>query len=186
MKRTIIFVVIVTLVSSLTSFVLAALAAGSGREPNTTFVGMALGMAAGTVYMLFSQNRAVKIASDDVRRATLAAPPPGDRTARLIVVRESAVGMMIGVDVIVDGATMTQLKSPRFAVLTLGAGHHEIVALSQGRRTDPITIDIAAGETAVFRIKAGLGGIKLALQADSAELRRSLAKVPMVEAVLTA
>jgi hypothetical protein len=186
MKRTIIFVAIVTLVSGLTSFVLAALAAGSGREPNTTFVGMALGMVAGTVYMLFSQNRAVKIASDDARRAMLAAPPPGDGTTRLIVVRESAVGMMIGVDVIVDGATMTQLKSPRFAVLTLSAGRHDIVALSQGRRTDPAAIDMAAGETAVFRIKAGLGGIKLARETDSAELRRSLAKVAMVETAVTA
>lgn len=57
MKRTIIFVAIVTLVSGLTSFVFAALAASSGREPNTTFVGMALGMVAGTVYMLFNSRQ---------------------------------------------------------------------------------------------------------------------------------
>jgi hypothetical protein len=186
LKRTIIFVAIVTLASGLTSFVLAAMAASSGREANTTFVGVALGMAAGVVYMLFSGNRSVKVSSADARHAALTASPPSDGTARLIVVRESAVGMMIGVDVLVDGATLTQLKSPRFAMLALGAGRHEIVALSQGRRTGPIAIDVAAGETAVIRIKAGLGGIKLARETDSSELRQALAKVPMVETLAQA
>ncbi len=48
MKRTIIFVATVTLVSGVTSFVLSAVAASPGREANTTFVGMAaLGLCGG-------------------------------------------------------------------------------------------------------------------------------------------
>lgn len=83
---------------------------------------MPLGMGAGLSYLLLGNNRKVIVATRNVRQAALDAPPPTDGTARLIVVRQSPMGMLVGVDVAVDGVTVTQLKSPRFAILSIAPG----------------------------------------------------------------
>jgi hypothetical protein len=184
MSRTIKFVLIVTLVSGATSFLLAALGARSGQS-SPPFIGTVFGMVAGIVYLLLTNNRKVPVADADTRRRALADIAPADGSARVLVVRQVMVGVMIGVDVVVDGTLRTQLKSPRFAVLPLEPGRHEIVAVAQGRSTKPLALDLVAGETAVVRISAGLGGVKLTQEPDTAALRASLAKVPMVETLKT-
>lgn len=182
MSRTIKFVLIVTAVSGVTAFLLAALGARSGHAA-PPFIGTVFGMVAGIAYLLLTGNRKVPTADAETRRRALADTAPTDGTARILVVRQVMVGVMIGVDVVVDGVVLTQLKSPRFAVLPLDPGRHEIVAVAQGRKTKPLTLDLVAGETAAVRISAGLGGVKLTRELDTAALRASLAKVPMVESL---
>ena len=180
MNRTGKFVLIVTLVSGATSFLLTALAAGSRAHANPPFIGLVFGMVAGIAYMLLTGNRKVPVADDEARRLALAQVSAADGIARILVVRQVMVGAMIGVDVVVDGRVLTQLTSPRFASLLLVPGPHAIVAVAQGRSTKPMAIDLAAGETAIVRISAGLAGVKLTREADSPELRAALASVPMV------
>lgn len=182
MSRTIKFVLIVTAVSGTTAFLLAALAARAGHS-GPPFISTVFGMVAGITYLLLTGNRKVAIADAETRRLALADTAPTDGTARILVVRQVVVGVMTGVDVVVDGVVLTQLKSPRFAVVPLNAGRHEIVAVAQGRKTKPLTLDLRAGETAAVRISAGLSGVKLAREPDTAALRASLAKVPMVNSL---
>ncbi|WP_380785027.1 hypothetical protein [Sphingomonas sp. R86521] len=181
MGRIIKFVVIVMLVSGVTSFLLTALAAGGQRhQADPSFISVVFGMTAGIVFLLFSGTRRVPLADEATRRAVLAEPTAAAGTARLLVVRESKMGMMIGVDVEVDGAVVTQLKSPRFAAITISPGRRVCVAIAQGKRTAPLVVDVADGETAVVRITAGLMGMKLAREDDTPALRATLAKVAMV------
>ena len=181
MNRTVKFVLIVTFVSGATSFLLTALTAGTPARDNPPFIGLAFGMVAGIANMLLTGNRKVAIADDEARRLALAEVSPANGMARVLVVRQVRVGVMVGVDVTVDGRVLTQLKSPRFASLPLVPGPHEIGAVAQGRRTKPMVVELTAGETAIVRVSAGLGGIKLTREVDSPELRAALAKVPMVE-----
>jgi len=179
MKRTVIFVLIVAVVAGLFSFGVTALTAGAARHPDPTFAAAAIGMVAGIVYLRFSGNRPMPVADSAARAAALATAPPPD-AARLLVVRQSMLATMIGIDVLVDDVVMTQLRSPRFAILTLSPGRHEVVAAVQGRRVKPITLDLAAGETAVVRIAAGVGQVRLRPEPDTPALRASLARTPMV------
>ncbi|MDJ0278666.1 hypothetical protein QLH51_17880 [Sphingomonas sp. 2R-10] len=180
MKRPIIFVAIVTLVSAFCAFVLAMLTAGAINPPNPVPIGMALGFAVGLIYLLLANNRNVAVAAPDVRQAALDAPPPTDGTARLIVVRQSRMGMMVGVDISIDGTTITQLKSPRFAILSIAPGRREVVAAAQGKPSKPQTVEVAAGEIVVLRVATGFAGVKITPEADGPQLRSALARVPMV------
>jgi len=179
-SRTIKFVLIVSLVSGVVSFLLTALTAGSATRTSPTFVSVVFGMVAGIAYLLLTGNRKVPVADEATRRRALVELTPTDGSARLLLVRQVSVGVMVGVDVTVDGTLATQLKSPRFAIVPITPGTHEIVAVAQGRSTKPLAIDVAAGEIAVVRLSAGLGGIKLTREADSPQLRTALEKVPMV------
>ncbi|MFD1950394.1 hypothetical protein ACFSGX_06400 [Sphingomonas arantia] len=181
MNRTVKFVLIVVLVSGATSFLLTAITGGARSTTSPAFIGAIFGMSVGFVYLLFSNNRKVVLADDATRRAALAEQTLGPGTARLLVVRESSVGMLVGVDIKVDGTVLTQLKSPRFAVLPVAPGHHDCVAIAQGKRTAVLPIDAEAGTTTVLRITATLVGIKLTREDDTPALRASLARVAMVQ-----
>lgn len=180
MSRSIRFVLVVVLVSGVTSFLMAALSTRAGHS-GPPFISTVFGMVAGAVYLLLTGSRNVPTADAETRRRALADTNPPEGTARVLVVRQVMVGVMIGVDVLIDGTVLTQLKSPRFVVLPLDPGRHEIVAVAQGRPTKPLVLELVAGETAVVRISSGLAGLKLTQEPDSAELRASLANVPMVE-----
>lgn len=137
-------------------------------------------MGAGLPYLLLGNNRKVIVATRNVRQAALDAPPPTDGTARLIVVRQSRMGMLVGVDVAVDGVTVTQLKSPRFAILSIAPGRREVVAMAQGKSSRPQVIDVSAGDAAALRVATGFGGVKITPKADGPQLRSTPATVPMV------
>lgn len=180
LKKQLTFVAIVAGVAFLTSFALAFITAGAPNPPTTspTFIGLIFGVVAGSVYLALSTNRKMRIADDATRaRALQGASAEG---AQLIVLREGFYGKAAGVDVSVDGTVRTQLKSPRFAALELAPGRHEIAAAVQGRKALPVTVDLAAGETQVLRIKVGMGKPTLIAEADVVAIRASLARVPMV------
>ncbi|GGE71903.1 hypothetical protein [Sphingomonas prati] len=97
MNRTVKFVLIVVLVSGATSFLLTAITGGAPSTTSPAFIGTIFGMSAGFGYLLFSNNRKVVLADDATRRAALAEQALAPGTARLLVVRESKVGMLAGV-----------------------------------------------------------------------------------------
>lgn len=162
----------------LTALTTAAGTAGTERATPPWFIGMIFGVVAGTVYLLLSGNRRVPLADDAERARALLGAEGGQ--AQLLVFRQGFVGKLAGVDVLVDGAVATQLKSPRFAALSVMPGRHELVATVQGKRTDPVAVEVAAGETAALRIDMAIGRAKLIRETDVSDVRRRLAGVPMV------
>lgn len=132
------------------------------------------------IYLGLRGNKSVAMADDAARTRALADEPVD--AARLIVVREGFIGKMSGMDVMVDGRVLTQLKSPRFAVLPLDPGAHrvEVKVAMTPKPIGPVDLDLAAGETAVVRIVAELGAARLERERWSPALRATLARIPMV------
>lgn len=175
------FGAIVAGVSFLVSFLLAAITSGvpdNARTTPTWFIGLIFGTVAGAVYLLLANNKRMPLADDTERTKALAGPATG--AAQLLVFRQGFVGKLAGVDVLIDGTVATQLKSPRFAALTIAPGRHEVLAEVQGKRTEPLLLDLAPDEVAAVRIDMAIGRAKLTREADVAVARRALAKVPMV------
>ncbi len=180
LKKQLTFVAIVGGVAFVTAFLLGAITAGAPTPPTVSpaFIGLIFGVVAGTVYLGLAGNRKVPLADEASRTRALQGAEPG--SAQLIVLREGFYGKAAGVDVSIDGVVRTQLKSPRFAALALAPGRHEVGAEVQRRSAVPVTVELAAGETQVLRIKVGMGKPALVPEADVAAIRASLANVPMV------
>ena len=178
------FVGIVLGVAMLTSFVLAffaAAAAGrSGQPLPSPIIGLSLGVVAGAIYLGLAGNKRVALASGDARQAALA--PVADGTARLIVFRRGFIGKLAGVDVYVDGEARTQLKSPRFAALTVSPGIHTLEAKVQNKPSRAVTVEAFANATAIVEIEVGMKQATPVQRTDDAGLRAVLASTPMVVA----
>lgn len=181
LSKQITFALIIAGVAAFTSFVLsftvAAISDGADRPGPSPLIGLSFGVVAGMIYLALSGNRAVALADDAARRAALT--PVNNESARLLVYRQGFVGKLAGVDVQVDGAVRTQLKSPRFAALSVAPGRHTLVAEVQNKRSDPLELTLAANDTVAVQIVMTLGKPKLALQNTDAA-RQTLAQVPMV------
>lgn len=97
---------------------LVAMAGGASPGMTPALVGMIFG--AFTAYLLanLAGNRKQKAADPAAKSAALALRPE-EGQALLIVYREGFVGKAAGLDVEVDGRTVVQLKSPRFAAVPL-------------------------------------------------------------------
>ena len=182
LSKQLIFVGIVVGVAMLTSFVLAffaAAAAGrSGQPLPSPIIGLSLGVVAGAIYLGLAGNKRVALASGDARQAALA--PVVDGTARLIVFRRGFVGKLAGVDVYLDGEVRTQLKSPRFAALTVEPGTHTLETRVQNKSSKPFALEAVANTTAIVEIEVGLKQQLLVQRADDANLRAVLVGTPMV------
>ena len=119
-----------------------------------------------TFYLLqmLSGNKAEIQATPAERQAALAVvPSPG--TALVYIYRDGFVGKALGIDVVIDGQPIAQLKSPRFVALTLDAGPHLINAGPKGfaasqAKSGEIAFNAASGETIVFNLSMSLGAIK--------------------------
>lgn len=163
------------------SFLLGLITARVPPEELTTpnwFIGLIFGVVAGTVYLMLANNRHMPLADNAARAAALAGPGAGE--AQLLVYRQGFVGKMAGIDIWIDGAVATQLKSPRFAALTLTPGRHELFAEVQGKRTKPLPVELAPGEAMAVRVNMAIGRADLIVERDLAVVRRTLASVPMI------
>lgn len=180
MRKGLIFIAVVAACAFGFAFLLAAITGGAPQSDKapTWFIGMVGGVSAGVFYLLLSNNRKMPLADDAERARALLGP--GDGGAQLLVVREGFYGKASGIDVSIDGTVRTQLKSPRFAAIDLAPGRHEVQAELQRRRSVPLVVELAAGETRVVRLKLGMGKPGLSEDADVAAARAALADVPMV------
>lgn len=84
-----------------------------------------LAVAAVIIVRNLMSNRRVANASAEVRARALAFSPEPQKAA-LYILRKQWVGRAVGVNVVIDGREVVQLKSPRFTRLVLRPGSHTI------------------------------------------------------------
>lgn len=100
------------------------------------------------VFRNLQTNRKIADAAPEQRAGALAFLPVADKAA-LYVFRNQFVGRAVGVNVLIDGQEVAQLKSPRFTRLMLTPGAHRIAGYT-GTNKKP-----ADGEGAAFTANAG-------------------------------
>lgn len=109
---------------------------------------IALVFGAVIVFRNLQTNRKVADATPEQRTEALRfAPAPGKAT--LYVFRNQFVGRAVGINVLIDGREVAQLKSPRFTRITLAPGPHRIAGYT-GTNKAP-----APGEGAELVAEAG-------------------------------
>ncbi|MCC2977430.1 DUF2846 domain-containing protein [Sphingomonas sp. PL-96] len=164
------------------SFLLALLGSGARHDSGVSpwFVGMTFGVVTSMIYLGLSANRPAPLADAAARAQAMAPVPP--QMGRLLVVREGFVGKLAGVDVQVDGSVRAQLRSPRFAAFDLPPGQHRVQATLPNRESEPLVVELPAGEVAAVRIVIGMGKPRLEREADIAGLQQRLPGIPMVAA----
>lgn len=184
LRKQIIFALIVGGVAFATSALLAffaAAAAGGRAQPGPSpLIGLSFGVVAGVIYLALAGNKKMAMADAGSRSAALM--PVADGTAQLLVYRQGFVGKLAGVNVYVDDELRTQLKSPRFASLSVPPGRHVLVTEVQNKRSEPLELTVAPNETAAVQILVTLGKSALSRQDDVAAVRATLADMPMVAA----
>lgn len=133
----------------------------------------------GVLWWALKNNRSVSNATPAERQAILETPPaPG--YGRILVYRDNFVGMAAGVDILLDGQSVAQLKSPRFVALDLPAGTYGIAAHVQGKQTDPLPVPLAAGQVAVVKAAMILGGVLIDMEENPDAARTRMAGIRMV------
>ena len=91
-----------------------------------TIVGfIALVVAAVVVFRNLRTNRKVTLATAEQRAEALAFAPTAGK-ASLVIFRNQFVGRAVGVNVLIDGREVAQLKSPRFTRVLLTPGAHRL------------------------------------------------------------
>jgi hypothetical protein len=146
------------------------------------------------VLQMLSGNRKEVRVDDAGRQSSLSAVAP-DGKALLYVYREGFVGKMVGWNLSLDGATLAQLRSPRFTQTTLSPGTHTLaVSLGgmAGTQNKPAesTFEAQTGEVIVFAMKSKMGALSNTLlfvrEPDPRAVLQKLAKMPMVAPEQTA
>jgi hypothetical protein len=120
-------------------------------------LGVAIGVLAFFVLHFTGGNRKVAAADDASRQRALAFTCPPNR-ALVYFIRTGFAGKAVGVDIVVDGRPVAQIKSPRFTCIDLPPGTHELVArvgdgtsaLNPGTAT--LSTPLAAGSVALLHI----------------------------------
>lgn len=174
-------------------FGLNSLERAAGEPLGFMTIGIPLFFGALVAYLLanLAGNKKVAKASAAERHEALKLEPPAGQ-ALLVVYREGFVGMAAGLNVTVDGKVRAQLKSPRFVVLPLEPGVHEVNAGFGGlagpqNNAGIVRLTIAAGEVAVLRATLAMGAFKnsvnLQLAEDAAGARAKLANMTMVKPI---
>jgi hypothetical protein len=113
---------------------------------------------------MLSGNKVEIQATPAERQAALAVAPAAG-TALIYIYRDGFVGKALGIDVVIDGQPIAQLKSPRFVALTLDAGAHLINAGPKGfaasqNKSGETAFNAVSGETIVFHLGVSMGAIK--------------------------
>ena len=151
------------------------------------------GMMAGafTVYIMsnLSGNTAEGAADAETKRRALTFEAAPGRAA-LYLVRTGFIAKLAGLNVELDGKTVAQLKSPRFARLDIRPGQHLIRAGFGGGLTaqsNPAELSLQAkpGEVIVLQLGVAMGALKNNVQITRGTLdgvRGSLAGMKMVAA----
>lgn len=154
--------VVALVVSGGLSFMMAAAGARSGFAP--IMVGGFLGLFVAYIGGNLAGNRKTPAASGAQKDAALRlAPAAGE--ALLIVYREGFVGMAAGMNVLLDGQPVAQLKSPRFTALSIAPGDHGLqlgfggLAKAQNRESE-WRFTAAPGQVVAFRAAMAMGALK--------------------------
>ena len=184
--QAIILGVVVALVVSIGMGVLLSL---NGIDPGglATITGAGAGVFSAYIFGNLAGNRRIANAGEAEKRATLDREPPAER-AVLFIYREGFVAKLAGLNIVVDGQPVAQLKSPRFTAVVVGAGSHTVSAGFGGlagaqSKPGECTIEAPPGGRAAVRIGIAMGalkgGVALTPQTDLAAVRARLLGMPM-------
>ena len=163
------------------SFVLGFAASASGQPPSAPIWLPGLIFGAITAFGMANLvgTKGSKAATPAQKEAALAfRAEPGQ--ALLIVFREGFVGKAVGLNLVLDGVAVAQLKSPRFTALSIPPGAHTLsagfggLAASQNRPVEEAFTAIA-GEVAAFRAVMSMGMAKNTIRLERIDDRASLA-----------
>lgn len=144
-----------------------------------------IGLVAGGVIIFrnLKTNRKVADATPQQRTEALAfTPVPGK--AALYIFRNQFVGRAVGINVMIDGREVAQLKSPRFTRVLLSPGAH-VIAGYTGTNKKPadgegLALTANAGEVLVAKceVEAQMVGVTIKYTPMSAEAARAdIAKI---------
>jgi hypothetical protein len=156
----------------------------------TTFMGALFGFLTFYILANLAGNRKIAVAGDAERIQALKFEAPADK-ALLYIYREGLVGMAAGLNISIDGKEVTQLKSPRFACVTLAPGAHTVTAAFGGlagpqNRPASLEFPVEAGGIVAVRVTLAMGlmrnSLTLGRQSDLGEVQAKLANIVMVSA----
>ncbi len=191
MKRALMFGAVAFCVAAVAAIVMSLL---PFQGETRLILPIVVGLLTAFALMGVSGNRKVVTVSAQERQSSLTAPPPAG-SGVVWIYREGFVGKAVGYDVAVDGQVAAQLKSPASTRLVLTAGSHVVSAALPGppgaMSPNPaqLTLDVAAGQTQVYRLSMKMGALKNTLllepQSDVDGAMKKLSGTPMV-APLTA
>lgn len=113
-----------------------------------------LGVAGVIIYRNLQTNRKVPEATPEQRAEALAFAPAAGKAA-LYLFRNQFVGQAVGLNVLIDGREVAQLKSPRFTRVLLAPGAHRIAGYT-GTNKKPgdgegMAFNAAAGDVLVMK-----------------------------------
>ncbi len=134
------------------------------------------------VYRNLQTNRKVAEATPEQRIEALAFRPVGEK-AVLYVFRNQFVGRAVGVNVLIDGSEVAQIKSPRFTRLLLTPGAHRIAGYTGTNKApgahEGLAFTANAGDVLVVKceVEAQMVGVTvkftpLTLDAARADLQK--------------
>jgi len=135
-------------------------------------------------------NRKVQNAGGAERDAALAFRPPEGK-ALLVVYREGFIGMAAGLNVMLDGKLVAQLKSPRFVVAPVDPGRHELTAAfgalaGAQNNAGAYVFEAKPGDVIPVRATLAMGALKNTVRLEDAgaleAVRQRLSRVTMVKA----
>jgi len=160
---------------------------GENHTGTATMAGLGAGVVAAYLFGNLSGNRRIANASSADKSAALSrSPPPGK--ALLFLFREGFVAKLAGLNIMVDGKPVAQLKSPRFTCIVVPAGTHAIAARFGGLAgaqslMGECSLEAPADGAVAVRMAAQLtmtkGGVQLEPQTDLAAVKTRLAGMPM-------
>jgi hypothetical protein len=160
---------------------------GQDHTASATIGGLGAGVVAAYLFGNLAGNRRIANASSVEKTAALGrAPPPGK--ALLFLYREGFVAKLMGLNIIVDGKPVAQLKSPRFTCIVVPAGTHIVTASFGGlggtqTLKAECSIETPADGVAAVKMSAQItltkGGIQLDPQPDVAAVKTRLAGMSM-------
>jgi hypothetical protein len=175
-------------------FSLESIGGSSTRSSPSLTLPVALGVLTFVALQMLSGNRKETRVEGSTRQAALnASAPPGQ--ALLFIYREGFVGKAVGWNVTLDGATLAQLKSPRFTCTAIRPGRHTL-AVNLGlkgfagtQNTPSLTsVEAQAGEVLVYAVRSKMGALKTTLyfakEPDPRATLQRLANIPMVASEL--
>jgi hypothetical protein len=138
-----------------------------------------LGLVVGGVIVFrnLKTNRAVAEATTEQRAEALTFAPVAGKAA-LFVFRNQFVGRAVGINVLIDGREVAQLKSPRFTRILLTPGAHRIAGYT-GTNKKPgdgegLALNVTAGEVlaAKVEVEAQMVGVSVKFTPMSVDAAR--------------
>jgi hypothetical protein len=130
------------------------------------------------VWRNLQTNRKVAGATPEQRTEALKFAPVAGKTA-LYVFRNQFVGQAVGINVMIDGREVAQLKSPRFTRIAVTPGTHRIAGYTGANKkpadNEGLVFDAAAGDVLVAKceVEAQMVGVTVKFTPLSLEAARA-------------